>query len=248
MQHRVLLLMLCFGLAQASELRILSWNIWFDDASGVQRYPAIAASIAALAPDVACLQEVTPASLAVIRRELTPAWQLTLPARVDGYFNVVLTRQVPTESGELRLPSAMGRTVPWCRIAHGNHSVVMASIHLESLDREPSPQRRVWQWQLIEATLAPPFIAAGDANTGDADSIRFNLGPSVVDAGAVFQDATATYDPQSNSLAAETSDHAEPARRLDRVLLVGVSATVSSYRVITSGLSDHEAIEVDIDW
>jgi len=240
--------MLCCGLGSAAELRILSWNIWFDDESGRERYPAISASIAALAPDVACLQEVTPASLAVLRRDLTPAWQLTLPARVDGYFNVILTRQVPTAVGEIRLPSAMGRTVPWCRIVHGEHSAVIASIHLESLDREPSPQRRVLQWRLIEQTLPPPFIAVGDTNTGDADVVRFTLGPDVVDVGAAQHDATATYDPEHNTWAASTHDPGEVARRLDRVLLAGVSATVSSYRVITTGLSDHEAIEAVIDW
>ena len=49
------------------ELVITTWNVWFDPFARFTRWAALLEEVMMLAPDVACLQEVVPEFLAVLK-------------------------------------------------------------------------------------------------------------------------------------------------------------------------------------
>lgn len=241
--HRLVAILALAAALDGAELRIVSWNVWFDEASGAQRYPRIIAHLRAQDADVICLQECTRGF-----RERLAASELARDYRISqgddpaGYCNAILTRAAPLAAGVIALPSRMGRSAPWVDVALGARRLRVVNVHLESLDTDASIARRAQQLALIVAAAPAPCAIVGDVNFGDADARRPELPAGWSDlAQALGRAGTVTYDVERNPFARASAAPGEPGRRLDRMLL-SPGLTGRDYAVQAVGLSDHEAI------
>jgi endonuclease/exonuclease/phosphatase family metal-dependent hydrolase len=236
-------LLLMLTCAAGEKLTVLSANVWFDDASGEQRYPAILARLAAADPTVICLQECTESFLARLRASpLAQRYRIHPDAPIDGYGNLVLSRTAPAAVGIVRLPSRMGRKAPWIDLPWEGQRVRIFSVHLESLDLEVSVRLRNRQLPAIAAQATAPAMIVGDFNFGDQDTAAHPLPPGFTDAAATLGGVLEpTYDPVRNPLARQTAEPGEPARRLDR-FLASAEVKATAYRRESWGLSDHEVV------
>lgn len=91
-------------------IRIVTWNVWFDDHRFEQRSAALLVELARRGADVIALQEVTFRLLAAILAEpwVRAAYQVS-DVDVIGYDVVVLSRLPIQRMMTLQLPSATGR-------------------------------------------------------------------------------------------------------------------------------------------
>ncbi|OQR85928.1 hypothetical protein ACHHYP_11178 [Achlya hypogyna] len=150
-----------------TQLRVVTWNVWFDRLAQAQRYEALFAQVLALAADVVCLQEVTPQFLAAVEHSvLLQAVYTHSPAPVYPYGCLILARRTLEPAFDhVPLPSRMDRVLIVCRVIGG----AVGTVHLESLN---SPIVRDEQLRVCEAALAPftNAILCGDFNFDDTQA------------------------------------------------------------------------------
>lgn len=113
-----------------SEIRCLTYNVWFADNNKEERYPAIIQMIADSDAEFVCLQEVTHTFMhqylltsETIRRKYFVSGN-TLPN-----YGVLILSKYPAKYFEVPLPSGMGRSLLICEPAN---MPAVATAHLES--------------------------------------------------------------------------------------------------------------------
>ena len=135
----------------ADQLRIVTWNIWFDPSRQDERLQMLLSEALRTAPDIIALQEVVPRVAEAIRSCMTlNALYVVSPFSISQYGVLMLVRRslAPTFS-IAPLPSQMGRSLLIATCA----TVVVATVHLESLNNAPT--RRM---ALASRTEAPPNL------------------------------------------------------------------------------------------
>lgn len=162
--------------ALPAELSLLTYNTWFDRFAQEMRYREQLKMIEENMPDVVCLQEVTQQLLAMIEGEL---WcqknyyltdMCTNLLTFQGRYGVVmmLKRTLPIQKVfHSKLFSEMGRCCISAKIANDKTSILIGTVHLESLD-----QRKIRMHQLraickYVLTDSDNCILAGDFNFDD---------------------------------------------------------------------------------
>lgn len=228
-------------------LALLSYNVYFDDRSGKQRYPQIIDYLQASGADVIALQEVTPDFFARLKSSPLGRVYHLHPERPTGaYFNVLLTRDKPSYSGIKRLRSRMGRAALYVDIALGEGSLRLINLHLESLDNAGSQRLRRVQLESVGALLVGNSVLLGDFNFTLGSELDTQAPLGLIDSGeAAAAQAQPTYDRERNRLADSTADWGEPSRRLDRIYF-SEALTSSDYRVERLPYSDHYPVRVRI--
>ncbi|MFJ8014426.1 poly(A) polymerase [Streptomyces sp. NPDC096339] len=249
-----------------SDVRLLTWNTLWDryDAPRIataRRRPLLLAELAAADADLIALQEVEPELLGMllaaewVRAEYT----VTTDPRgrdVAEYGLLLLSRLPVREAGLHGLGPHKAVTAVTVDTAAG--PLVVAATHLTSDHTERGDVRR--EAELARLAEGLGGIEAGVALLGDFNDGRSGAeGPAAAlgmrDAwndvhGAA--DATPTFDPTANPLAAVGSLTGR-ASRLDRILLRAAGARVTRAALRgdspdTEGLfpSDHYAVEVTL--
>lgn len=207
-------LLLIFPLAYAKETKILSYNVWFDDASGLSyRYQQITDFLAKEDPDYVCLQEVTPKYLELLRKEFSAKYRIGDDGLAKKpYGNVVFTKSEHAGVQILPLETQMDRTA---LIVQDNHYSIV-NVHLESMLTDTDIREKQLS-QIISYTRQFPYlIICGDFNFGDAE--RENEWISeFTDTGKGSGEPT--YDIEQNKIATKNRFPDEPTRRLDKILL-----------------------------
>lgn len=150
-------------------LRIVTWNVWFGDLERAMRRRALFAALDAAAPDIVCLQEVTPAFMRGPELAELPdrGWSVGELAG-HSYDTLILTRPRVLARERLPLPSEMGRNLSLVRLAT-DPPLTVATVHLEST-REMTTTR-VRQLERIAARLADEacVVLVGDLNFPDGE-------------------------------------------------------------------------------
>lgn len=217
-------------------LRIVTWNVWFGEWQREQRQRALWAELAAIRPDVICLQEVYPTMMAAPELQALRdggAWVSAGP-RVD--YDTIVVSQVPVRRSErTRLLSFMGRNLLTVRLDL-DPPLTVATVHLESTaDATPF---RVRQLEDIHSRLArePDVILVGDMNFPDGDRPEAAPVASWQDAWRICHpdDPGFTVDSQVNAMRALNKPGAKRAR-IDRAFLRSASWQVE--RVERLGMS-----------
>lgn len=219
-----LALLLALGVAPAAELRVMTWNVWFDATRAAERLPALLDAIHAAAPDVLAVQEAEPWFLDGFAADPRFAgWKAAaLPdgARAAGGCQL-LSRHPIARERELFLPSRYGRRALIAEVLVAGTAWTVAIVHLDSL-MEDGP-RRERQMALVQEAMRGINHALwlGDFNFGDADVEQARIEPGWVDAWSTARpgEPGATWDPIRSALARANSFPDEPARRLDRILV-----------------------------
>eukprot|EP00455_Lapot_gusevi_P000079 TRINITY_DN10035_c0_g1_i3.p1 TRINITY_DN10035_c0_g1~~TRINITY_DN10035_c0_g1_i3.p1 ORF type:complete len:347 (-),score=38.69 TRINITY_DN10035_c0_g1_i3:20-1060(-) len=200
------------NLEPLSELRCISYNIWFADVEFERRAQALFQIFQQYRPHFICLQEVTPRFLSLLQSEEWAQQGYFLSAKppqcdtVMPYgVSMLVSRQLPLaanlEPFTLHsLPSTMRRRFLWCnfslRLAQYPQPVTLGvgTVHLESLANSDT---RKEQLNLISEIVARPADALwmGDSNFRDDDSeVELLRASSFVDVWpAVPPEAPATF-------------------------------------------------------
>lgn len=209
-----LTLLLISPVAYTGETRILSYNVWFDDISGLShRYQQITDFIAKEDPDYVCLQEVTPVYLAILKKAFLANYQIYDDGlSKKSYGNVVLTKSGNAEVQILPLKTRMNRTA---LIVQDNHYSIV-NIHLESLLKDTNLREQQLSQIINHTQQRPNLIICGDFNFGD-DEKENELISKFTDTGK--KSGVPTYDITHNSWAEQNKFPDEPTRRLDKILM-----------------------------
>ncbi|MBW5485169.1 poly(A) polymerase [Streptomyces bambusae] len=262
------------GRGGAAGVRLLTWNTLWDRYDGplidtARRRPLLLAGLAAADADVIALQEVEPALLALLLGEdwVRDGYALSTDTRgrdVAETGLLVLSRLPVREAGVHLLGPHKGVTAVTVETAGG--PLVVAATHLSS-DHSPdgAARRRAELARLAEglAGVEGDVALLGDFNDGrgGAEGPAGTLG--LLDAWSAVHgpdDATPTFDPGVNPLAAVSSLTGR-ASRLDRILLRagdGAGGQPDPVRVVRAALrgdrpgpdglfvSDHFGVEAEV--
>ncbi|CAK4673265.1 hypothetical protein LEN26_008792 [Aphanomyces euteiches] len=147
-------------------LRIVTWNVWFDQMANGCRFEALVGSFLEHNPDVVCLQEVTRDFSQALHAStiLSDKYEYS-PFPVDPYGCMILARRgLDSSFQQVSLPTRMHRSLLLCVFDHGES--VVATVHLESLGNE---SMRKSQLRTSGEALAPfrNAILCGDFNFHD---------------------------------------------------------------------------------
>ncbi|MFC1589813.1 endonuclease/exonuclease/phosphatase family protein [Pseudomonadota bacterium] len=247
MKARFLLLPLIFVISSesfAKDISIMSWNVYFDDATGYQRYPEIIRTISEQKPDVVCLQEVTNKFIGQLTSSSNLAGYLFTNSHGDGaYKNIILSKPRISSSGIINLPTKMNRYAPYIETEINGKSTVVINLHLDSMMDDT--ELRISQLEkVVEFTNnAHSFVLCGDLNFGDGDKENEFVSTHFKDIGA--KNKQVTYDVENNVLAEKTKFLLEKSRRLDHIL-ISDDIQASNYRVLITPYSDHYPITADL--
>lgn len=264
---RYLTLMLLAASVYASQpmaLHFVSWNVWFDADSALQRFPSLLEYVGGWDPDVVFLQEATPSFYQAFDQ-----WSKNSPFTLQGseasrstYGVAFLSERPLRRVKEHPLPSRFHREVLFAYLPISEtRGVILINTHLESGKENASVRAQqirkiVEEWlPLYRDTLflyeSNPHIVAevwgGDFNFYrdiDSDTV-----PGWIDAASPEQQVLPTYDADTNPLAKESSGWFPEVERLDRLYLnTGArhSTVWQDYEVRNSSrtrlLSDHYPI------
>ena len=199
-------------------IRIVTWNVWFDDYKIEARGGGLLAELGRRRPHVIALQEVTNPLLAAILREpwVRAEYQVS-DVDVIGYDVIVLSRLPIMRMMTLPLVSEMGRRLAVARLGCG---LDVATVHLESTSAcaaERAAQLAVIQPALVEA--GEDAVLVGDMNFDPAAALeRAALDPSFVDVWPALRSEEPGYsvDGERNAMSVHVMREARRAR-IDRV-------------------------------
>ena len=151
-------------------LRLLTWNVWFNEHEGhaPRRMGALGAAVAAEDPDVVALQEVTPSILGLLRGcAFARGFEWSPPPPGMPYFAVLLTRRGLRLGPFERTPfvgSRQGRDLVRCPVDAGGRRLHVATAHLESyVPGDPGSQERRKQLAAAQASL---LVGSGEGGGG----------------------------------------------------------------------------------
>eukprot|EP00808_Paulinella_micropora_P013721 g41555.t1 len=154
-------------------LRVLSWNLCFDELAVSARMQEVALVVAEEDPHVIALQEVTPSLWAAL--SIQPAIQpyllsgtngsAILPPMDNPYYTMLLSKLPVLRRERIDYPvSNMGRQLDYAVIQLSDQSplrAVVGTTHLESL--QPNANRRQEQLTFALRTLTSTQVAGMDA-------------------------------------------------------------------------------------
>ncbi len=255
------------------DLSIISWNVWFDQASSETRFPAILDELVSSHADIVFLQEVTPTFIQTYQQHISRNhYQLyTTPNAQSRYGLGYLTKQVIIKSKVVPLTSQYGRTAYFALLPISDtKGLVLINVHLESGQFEKVA--RGIQIEEIHTNHLPHFLAevkqrypklaivntvwAGDFNL-DGDEQHHVLVKYWLDAAITSSSGRtllSSYDVDNNPLAMKTKSWFEQSSRLDRFYIPPqFTDQPMKYRLIKkneqknySRLSDHYPIELKL--
>jgi tyrosyl-DNA phosphodiesterase 2 len=239
-------------------LRIVTWNVWFDEWQRPRRQDALWETLAGLRPDVICLQEVLPGLLETPGlRALRDggAWISEGPVRD---YDTLLISQIPVlRSERMPLVSYMGRNL-LSALLDTDPPLTVATVHLESTTN--MTPFRVRQLEDITVRLArePNAILVGDMNfPADADRLENVPLAGWRDAWLVCRpdDPGYTVDSDVNVMRAQSKGVAAQRARLDRAFLHGDGWQVRHVERLgtekiagspPAHVSDHFGLQIDL--
>ncbi len=199
-------------------IRIVTWNVWFDDHKLEERGVGLLAELGRRRPHVIALQEVTYALLAAILQEpwVRADYQIS-DVDVIAYDVIVLSRLPITRMMTLPLVSEMGRRLVVARLGCG---LDVATVHLESTSARAA--ERATQLRAIQPALAEASenaVLVGDMNFDPAAAHESAaLDPSFVDVWPALRpdEPGYTVDGERNAMCVRATREQHRAR-IDRV-------------------------------
>jgi endonuclease/exonuclease/phosphatase family metal-dependent hydrolase len=118
-------------------LKLLTWNVWFNNHENIFRFESILNLTYMLDVDVVCFQEVTPLFMSILSRNdlITLKYSFSKFDYDFTYGSITLVKKKFNATYvTLPFPSKQGRHLLISNIEIYNESIFVANVHLESLD------------------------------------------------------------------------------------------------------------------
>ena len=221
--------------ADLDRLSLATYNIWFNVLFARQRYEAIAAILAAEAPDVMVFQEVTEPALTVL---LAQPWirahysSAAVCGGRLGHYGMLLLSRIPVDRvSYTRLPSNLSRGYLTARYTIGGRSFTVVGLHLESGKAAAALRERQLRLVVDSVRGHADVAIMGDFNLRDAENAILP---------ADFTDVWPTLRPDEPGFTEDTTinhmrydmKHKHRHVRFDRVLLKADTWTAHSVRLL----------------
>ncbi|MFJ4619111.1 poly(A) polymerase [Streptomyces sp. NPDC088812] len=247
----------------SGEVRVLTWNTLWDryDAERIdsaRRRPLLLRALRDADVDVIALQEVEAELLGPLLREpwVRAGWTLATDPRgrdVDAYGLLLLSR-LPVREAAFHVLGPH-KAVTALVVEAGPRPLVVAATHLSSDHSDDGAGRRAAELTALAEGLAAPdadLLLLGDFNDGGhTPQLTLGMRDAWSEAHGA-DDATPTFDPGTNPLAAVSSLTGR-ASRLDRVLLRGEGLRVRRAELCGAAptaeglyLSDHYGVRAEV--
>lgn len=227
-----------------SGLSVMSWNVYFDDDSGRERYPKIIQHLLEQDSDVICLQEVTPSFIEhIIQAQRLGDYQLIVDPARRSYKNAILTRWPVYSFKSIPLPGRMGRKGLLANLNVKGQPLSIVALHLESGLNDGKIRKNQFDQIVKSFDSHTDSLLCGDMNFGDVENDDEALKRAFIDIG--LSDKQFTYDIETNALARQTRFWNEDSRRLDRIYLKQ-GMRFEQYQVDQSPWSDHYPISARV--
>lgn len=228
--------------AFANELKVLSYNVYFDDTTGKNRYPQIIELIKNGNFNVIALQECTARFIELLLNDqYFQEFTIAFGDSTHGYQNILLTSLATKSHGEIKLTTHMGRSAPYLTLADLDTQII--NVHLESGLSDQSARKKQLTEILQASQHSQNVIITGDFNFGDGAEEELLL-QEFNDLGK--KDNKMTYDTENNLIAQKTKFLFEKSRRLDRIFLKCNNCKSTVLNVLTAKYSDHWPISAVI--
>ncbi|CAM9283312.1 unnamed protein product, partial [Ectocarpus fasciculatus] len=210
-------------------LSLLCWNIWFDRFAYDVRMSMIMQTIADKRPDLICLQEVLPKFVPVL---LQQSWAAEYDMSDDGsgssvapYGVLIMTKKIlKARYSFYKLPTNMARRLLTAEIIYNGAIVLVATIHLESLNSQKLREKQLRICEEIFRKYAT-VIFCGDFNF--CSYRNFKILPS-------YQDVWPTLHPEEKGFTFDSttnpSIHQFEQMRYDRVMCQSLEGLPLSLR------------------
>ncbi len=223
-----------------AETKFLSYNVWFDDTSGIShRYQKIIDFISTQDAEYVCLQEVTPIFLQILKKSLSKRYHIYTNLIMEKSYGLVVLSKSEADIEILKLRTQMSREA---LVVHDEH-YTLVNVHLESM-MEDTFLREQQLLQIKDHTKNNSnLVICGDFNFGDGEKEN-KLIEGLIDTGKKTEEPT--FNIYENILAHSTRFQNEPSRRLDRILIPRSHHEIYTYKLIKVNLSDHYPILVKV--
>lgn len=219
-------------------LKIISYNIWFEDTLLSKRLESLINIFNRLNPDVVCLQEVRQDIFPVIKESLNN-FPYCIPKNMDQTYGCVILSRYPIRKfNEYKYPeSSMGRSLLVAVLDVDGGDVVVSNSHFESMFNNYN-KKKVEQFQLAENILNimhskyNNVLLCTDSNVmkdEEKDFFSDNWNDSWIINGG-DRDMEYTYDGNTNRYL--ISKGYKYISRLDRILYRGDGLNFKEYRLI----------------
>lgn len=224
-------------------MKLMSWNIYFDDKTGNERYPEILSFLSSEIPDFICLQEVTPTFLKLLSKSSQLSqYHLSKIEENKSYQNIILSLFPILSSTITPLPGKLGRQLNMIEINYQGKKIGIGTVHLESYPQDTAIRLDQLQTVLEVSKSYQDFILAGDMNFGDEEEENREFKNYFIDCGE--NSPAPTFDIELNKIASQSKFPGERSRRLDRIFTRGI-LNFSDYERIINQSSDHFPIKIN---
>eukprot|EP01122_Echinamoeba_exundans_P000894 TRINITY_DN10835_c0_g1_i1.p1 TRINITY_DN10835_c0_g1~~TRINITY_DN10835_c0_g1_i1.p1 ORF type:complete len:344 (-),score=44.48 TRINITY_DN10835_c0_g1_i1:13-1014(-) len=170
--------------SKLTKIRMMTFNVWFDDFALRQRAVELCRLIKEVSPDVICLQEVTLPFLNMLKmascfREGAVISDIE-GSTLNGYGVVIISNNpdlIPERFTICRFPSMMGRKLLAAYFNVQGKRVAVGCVHLESLD---SAKIRQTQLKISNEELSSSSDSSflmGDFNFDDKRNFHIDVTP-----------------------------------------------------------------------
>jgi len=210
----------------ARELKILTYNVWFESHEFQERTRALLDLIDRVDADFVCLQEVTEPFAQALCSDARLVAKYYFPNKVVSSYTVFIIARHPVVFGEVPLTTRMGRSLATAHFKLNGEPAVISTVHLESLDNE---RLRKGQLDAIfpYISISPFALLCGDFNFHHTwTTEQANLQSDYVDAWGSLHDISA--EPGFTMPATRSF----PAWRPDRIIIKSSSWRVSNVEII----------------
>ena len=240
-------------------MKVLSYNVWFDEYKQTERLESLLAVILSYDPDIICLQEVIP----VVHTELKNYLKCydIFPKKLKKSYGCVILSKHKIKNNEeyIFLNSVMGRSLLVTELMVNNKPLFVANCHFESMFKiKTKNKEKIKQYELSEEILTKislkgPIILCADTNLLKSEEKYYFDNEKWTDCWNLSKDTKKqfTYDYYTNM----NMKHKKMGKfrsRIDRIIYNG-SLKLNQFYLIKGidGLihpSDHHGIMVDFHY
>ncbi len=227
------------------ELKIISWNICFDDINFNWRNKTICDEILKYSPDIICLQEVTHPAWIIIQKKLsmyTSAYTHPfLNNTSDRVYGEVILSKFPILSKQfITLKSDMGRVCTQISIEFNDKLLYINTAHLESFDYKFN-ERKTQLNQIISLNSSNTnWLLIGDTNLTSSEIYSNLYSPS---SPTYFSNRSFNDCKLESNLCLKTEFYDKLLLNSTDFSLSSIS-TIGSKKISKKWLSDHDGLLV----